>query len=73
MALHFGQDEVTGAIENTGDGDNAVAGDTFAEDGVDVHPGQFFGFEGEAFLVLSLLTPAVTFTEGARRLIRRVG
>ena len=37
-----------------------------------VHPGYFFDFEGEAFLVLSLLTPPDDFTEGVRRLLARV-
>lgn len=38
------------------------------EDGVIVHPGYFFDFPREAFLVLSLLTPPVEFDEGAARL-----
>lgn len=33
-----------------------------------VQPGFYFDFETEAFLVLSLLTPAAVFAEGARRL-----
>ncbi|HEX3343713.1 MAG TPA: pyridoxal phosphate-dependent aminotransferase, partial [Polyangiaceae bacterium] len=42
------------------------------EDGVHVHPGHFFDFEGEAYLVVSLLTPEATFREGARRIVDRV-
>jgi alanine-synthesizing transaminase len=34
-----------------------------------VQPGYFFDFESEAYLVVSLLTPAVVFEEGIRRLI----
>lgn len=41
-------------------------------DGVLVHPGYFFDFEREAYLVLSLLPPADTFAEGVARLVRRV-
>lgn len=36
--------------------------------GVYVHPGAFFGFEREAFLVVSLLTPEAVFDEGVSRL-----
>lgn len=43
------------------------------EDSVYVHPGQFFGFEGEAFLVISLLTAPAVFAEGMGRVLRRVG
>jgi len=53
--------------------EEAWAIDLVTKDGVYVHPGQFFGFEDEAFLVLSLLTPPDAFAEGARRLVRRVG
>jgi len=41
-------------------------------DGVLVQPGYFFDFEGEAFLVLSLLTPPEDFGEGVRRVLARV-
>ncbi len=41
-------------------------------DGVLVHPGFFFDFATEGYLVLSLLTRPSTFDEGARRLIRAV-
>jgi aspartate/methionine/tyrosine aminotransferase len=41
-------------------------------DGVLVHPGFFFDFESEAFLVLSLLAPAASFSEGVGRLLARV-
>jgi aspartate/methionine/tyrosine aminotransferase len=42
------------------------------EDGVYVHPGYFFDFESEAFLVVSLLPPEELFREGLRRLLARV-
>ncbi len=40
-------------------------------DGVLVHPGFFFDFAHEAFLVLSLLPDPVVFAEGVRRLLAR--
>jgi alanine-synthesizing transaminase len=42
------------------------------EDGVLVHPGFFFGFPHEAFLVVSLLCPADVLAEGTGRLLHRV-
>jgi aspartate/methionine/tyrosine aminotransferase len=42
------------------------------EDGVHVHPGHFFDFEGEAYLVVSLLTPEESFREAVTRLVKRV-
>ncbi len=42
------------------------------EDGVHVHPGHFFDFEGEAYLVVSLLTPEATFREAIGRVMARV-
>jgi alanine-synthesizing transaminase len=47
--------------------------DLVTADGVLVHPGYFFDFPAEAYLVLSLLTPEGEFGEGLRRLLRRVG
>ncbi len=43
------------------------------KDSVHVHPGHFFDFEQEAYLVVSLLTPDAVFHEGIRRLLARVG
>jgi hypothetical protein len=37
-----------------------------------VHPGFFFDFAHEAFLVVSLLPEPDTFAEGIRRLLERV-
>jgi alanine-synthesizing transaminase len=42
------------------------------EEGVVVHPGYFFDFEGEGILVLSLLPESETFRDGARRVARRI-
>ncbi len=42
------------------------------QDGVYVHPGHFFDFESEAYLVASLLTPEAVFREGIERLVARV-
>lgn len=42
------------------------------EDGVLVHPGYFFDFAHEAFLVASLIAPPDRFDEGIARLERRV-
>jgi hypothetical protein len=43
--------------------------DLLQQDRVLVQPGFFYDFETEAYLVLSLLTPAEAFREGVRRLI----
>lgn len=42
------------------------------EDGVLVHPGAFFDFESEAFVVLSLLTPEADFEAGVSKIAQRV-
>jgi alanine-synthesizing transaminase len=44
--------------------------DLLRQQGVLVQPGYFYDFEAEAFLVLSLLTGPVTFTEGVRRITK---
>ena len=41
------------------------------QDGVVVHPGYFFDFPREAFLVVSLLPDPAAFAEGVRRVLRR--
>jgi alanine-synthesizing transaminase len=45
--------------------------DLLNEDGVLVHPGYFFDFPRESFLVVSLLVPDGSFTTGAERLFHR--
>jgi alanine-synthesizing transaminase len=42
------------------------------EDGVLVHPGYFFDFEGDGFLVVSLLPETTAFRDGIRRIARRL-
>jgi aspartate/methionine/tyrosine aminotransferase len=41
--------------------------------GVLVHPGYFFDFASESYLVVSLLAPESSFLEGIRRVLRHVG
>ena len=43
------------------------------QDGVSVHPGYFFDFPHEAFLVISLLPEPADFGEGVRRTLERAG
>lgn len=38
-----------------------------------VHPGHFYDFPGDGYLVLSLITPSETFREGMRRLLEFLG
>jgi hypothetical protein len=38
-----------------------------------VHPGYFFDFAGEAFLVASLLPEPAQFEDAMRRLVRTIG
>jgi hypothetical protein len=46
--------------------------DLLEQDGVLVHPGFFFDFAHEAFLVVSLLPAPGVFSEGVGRMLRRV-
>jgi aspartate/methionine/tyrosine aminotransferase len=41
------------------------------DDGVLAHPGYFFDFPRESFLIVSLLTPEGPFADGVDRLLRR--
>ena len=43
--------------------------DLLLERGVVVHPGGFFGFTGQGWLVVSLLTPLEEFTEGLKAIV----
>jgi aspartate/methionine/tyrosine aminotransferase len=45
--------------------------DLLAEDGVLVHPGYFFDFPRESFLVVSLLPPTDRFADGVSRILGR--
>jgi len=42
------------------------------QDGVHVHPGHFFDFDDEAYVVVSLLTPEATLREASQRILARV-
>jgi len=39
---------------------------------VSVHPGHFYEFPGDGYLVVSLLTPDKTFAEGTKRLLNAI-
>jgi aspartate/methionine/tyrosine aminotransferase len=45
--------------------------DLLEDDGIVVHPGFFFDFPREAYLVVSLLTEAEQFRAGIRRVLER--
>jgi aspartate/methionine/tyrosine aminotransferase len=42
------------------------------QDGVIVHPGYFFDFHRESYLIVSLLPPEAVFADGVDRILRRV-
>jgi alanine-synthesizing transaminase len=52
--------------------EEAWALELLERDGVYVHPGHFFDFASEAYVVVSLLTPEARFDEGVARLLARV-
>jgi aspartate/methionine/tyrosine aminotransferase len=52
--------------------DEELAMSLLEKEGVLVHPGYFYDFPSERFLVLSLLTPEETFRQGVERLLRRL-
>ncbi|MBI3949205.1 MAG: pyridoxal phosphate-dependent aminotransferase [Acidobacteria bacterium] len=47
--------------------------DLLDQDGVLVHPGYFFDFDAEGYLVVSLLPPPEVFQEGIERVLMRSG
>jgi aspartate/methionine/tyrosine aminotransferase len=49
--------------------DEELAIELLAARGVSVHPGHFYEFPSEGYLVVSLLTPVQTFSEGVSRLL----
>jgi len=51
--------------------DEELAIELIDRDGVVVHPGHFYDFSGEGYLVVSLITPEDDFAEGIRRALRR--
>ena len=46
-----------------------LALDLVTNKGVYVHPGHFYDFPAEGYLIVSLITPAVDFAEGIKRLL----
>jgi aspartate/methionine/tyrosine aminotransferase len=52
--------------------DEEFALQLLTRDAVVVHPGYFFDFASEGFLVVSLLTPPGVFAEGVRRLAEAI-
>jgi hypothetical protein len=53
--------------------EDTIVVDLLDETGVLVHPGYFFDFEREAFLVVSLLPECRVFATGVEALLRQVG
>jgi alanine-synthesizing transaminase len=53
--------------------DEELAIDLVRKYGVIVHPGHFYDFSGEGYLVLSLITEPDAFQEGVRRLLEHMG
>ena len=47
--------------------------DLLTRDGVLVHPGYFFDFPSESYLIVSLLTPEEPFATGVGRMLDRAG
>ena len=54
------------------DGEEALVLDLLERDDVVVHPGFFFDFPREAYLVISLLPEPSTFATGVQRILGRV-
>ena len=52
--------------------DEDVAIDLLSTHGVSVHPGHFYDFPSDGYVVLSLLTPSEVFAEGTKRLLAAV-
>jgi alanine-synthesizing transaminase len=52
--------------------DEELAVDLLEKRGVYLHPGSFFGFSGDRYLVVSLITPEQEFDEGIERIIADV-
>jgi len=52
--------------------DEDLAIELLEKDDVYLHPGHFYGFPGQGYLVVSLITPEQDFREGVRRLLARL-
>lgn len=68
LALEGGWYAVVRVPQTASDEDLAIA--LLEEDGVVVHPGHFYDFASDGYLVLSLITPEALFAEGVARLAR---
>lgn len=53
--------------------DEELAIELLEHDGVIVHPGHFFDFDQDGYVVMSLITPEEDFTRGIQLLLKRVG
>jgi aspartate/methionine/tyrosine aminotransferase len=49
--------------------DEDLAIELLTAHGVSVHPGHFYEFASDGYLVVSLITPERTWAEGTRRLL----
>jgi len=49
--------------------DEDLAIELLTKQGVSVHPGHFYEFASDGYLVVSLITPVQTFCEGTSRLL----
>ena len=52
--------------------DEQLAVELLEQQSVVVHPGLFFDFHSDGYLVLSLITPEAIFAEGVRRVLKSV-
>jgi aspartate/methionine/tyrosine aminotransferase len=52
--------------------DEALAIELLEEHGVFVHPGHFYGFSSDGYLVVSLIVPEAEFAEGIARVIAKL-
>ena len=52
--------------------DEELAIELLEQDSVLAHPGHFYDFPGDGYMVLSLIAPEEQFAEGIRRVLRRV-
>jgi alanine-synthesizing transaminase len=53
--------------------DEEMAVDLLRKESVLVHPGHFYDFSGDGYLVLSLIGPETEFADGVARVLQRIG
>ena len=53
--------------------DEELAVELLEKHDVYVHPGHFYGFSSDGYLVVSLITPEPDFREGVARLLEYLG